>query len=1076
MKSRMLFKITSFFLMQIMLFGNIAIAADCFDCTSKNMVLRLQANHLSPRLHIENSTLSGLFVKGMPDPAPKEEIKQSLLEKLTAYAIRKEEENKDKGFFGQNIVSLMLKKRVQKIKKRAESFKIKNKQRKIAVQDIKKLRNLLNAKKSMMKTEMSEQFEQRINQLERLLDEVETYGDWEDLLALGSQLNKELYQYKALAKELSSLLGQAKPNNKSPRIKKRMRKKFVRPKEHNIKSSVIIEPQISQPEEQDDDVPEENTAISEPDIPANDILDKKIPEALEKTDRTMFIASARKPVLEKAMEKLIDAYNLDQDELPPETALKFKRQIEILKEDIESMGKGQFSALKHALRELENNFLQVVLLHKNNREQAKAKEKLMRAQRKNTAKQPAAKTIPQSSGTENKPFKKKDPFTQAVTLCQQEKIQLCSVDNVTTALRGQIELLEQVIDAKLKNTTELRHYNTTRMTDGLLVQLAYSETLDKIISNSHIIMELQGDHYELKCVKILNAGSKMLLRPVKNNGVFASDFPSDLRRAKFFYIPSTYSEDVQKKTLKKIISQLKGQDKSTGVKVLDYLLRIKAAVGDIENIEEFEESLAYTTDLDIFQKAAANLIVKTKFGLILGPFGTGKTRSLLAGAKNIILRNKKPVFIVAPQHKIANDITLLAGGCNIPVLRCGNKTDKFTSEIEEKYGRDSEIAQAEFIRKYKNLNTKDQDNGCLFVGTDLGASFDWLVKELRDPKSAVFFKDVTLIVDEAALINYPELITAVYMLRPDALILVGDHVQFSPYKLASQLPQKIMELFKKKITRKTMWRYHQSSFKELIPLPFNKVKLLMNYRNPWISVDFLQKWYQGILTLGSISKKRGDIIDEDTFLIEDTALWKKQYHDEFYMGTNSYCNKTEALWILKRIKCFLEKGYSADDLAIITCYDGQIRLISDFIDADGDISPEDAQILKDNTFTPIRFQGSEKKVILTSLVRSREFNEFSDNNYNGKKIDALFESEPEFAKAEALLVLLSRHKGKVSVIGNSQTLDSLTKRKYTKINMLYSSLFKYKDRIRACLEAQNVELDKGRSEFEQRCDFLQYSI
>ena len=1133
---KMLLKVTSFFLIQLLMLGSVAQTANGVVCLAKSVSFKAEEYNLSPRIYVDSMKLHDIFIKAVAakndqiiqasklfkstDNSTAKSVsikgdqnKQRFFKKVIAYALRKKQENQGKGFFKQDVVYLLLKRSVDKLEKRNKPYKVKDKQRKKFLRDISRLKTRLIFSRKWLKTDLWQQYEKKVNNLEKLLDAVQTHGDWDDLIALGTKLNKDVSKHGALARELNYLARKSnekktiKPRkitlkdpadpkeevlsretqdeiiaaalsdaNKLLRERKTKNKKTIKPRKITLKDPADPSEEVLPQETQNEII---DVAYIELIEPVNeDQLDQQSTHE-RKTEEfkggNLFTGSARKPILEKAIEKLIETYNLTQEDLPYEITLGFQLRIEQLQQSIVSMQKGQFSALKQELRTLENNLLQAVKQHKN--------AKAAALQRKRVVKKPknGNKARNRNNGTKaavnaKKQTKEKDLFAQAVTLYDPEKIKVRSIDEVIGELRGQTGILKQIIEAELQHTFELHCYNGRREVDEVVIQVNYSEALKKIEVGSDMVMELSGQYYELKCAQILNSGSKLILKPANKDGIFPHDFPSDIRGAKFFYIPNTHSEDLQKKVLKEIAIKISGEGQSTGIKVLDYFLRIKSTTQDIKNIKQLKESLVYTNGLDMFQKAAVNLIVKTRFGLILGPFGTGKTRVLLAGAKNLVLKSKKPVFIVAPQHKIADDITLKAGKCNIPVLRCGNKTNKFDPAIRDKYGRHSEIAQTEFIRRYKELNTGDEDNGCLFVGTNLGASFDWLVQELRNPDSAAFFKDVTLIVDEAALINYPELVTAIYILRPDALILVGDHVQFSPYKLVSRFSRQIMSIFERKIPQKAMWRYHNSSFKELISMPFNKVKLLINYRNPWISVDFLKKWYEGILTLQSISKKRGDIVDEDTFVIEDTSTWEKQSPEEFCPGTDSYCNKTEALWILKRIKYFLDKGYAANDIAIITYYDGQIRLITDFVDADGDISSADAQILKRNIFTPIRFQGAEKKIILSSLVRSKNLNNNSDGNYNGKNLNPLFISEPEFAKAEALLVLLSRHKGKLSLIGNRETLDALTKHRYKRINYFYSSLFSYKDKIKAYLDVQNIELAEKTEEDIRNYDFIRVAI
>ncbi|MFH1061386.1 MAG: AAA domain-containing protein [Candidatus Omnitrophota bacterium] len=1073
--NKLLFKTTIFVLIQLLVLGNIVIKTDSL-CLAADRFFLAEEHNLSPRINIDNVILNNMFINGFPvlEPANYQQdyIAQdsNLMNRITNYALRKKKENEGKGIFRQNPVYLMLKSRIDRIEKRGTPYNVKAKQRKELLKDVNRLKKLFGERIKWIKPGLAKEYDTQINELERLLDAVQTQGDWDDLVALGIKLNKALLKHGRLAKELAVFSGTRKKKKLPNSVEKKEKPKkpiTTAIQNQSEPAKEIQEESLPDPEQLKDEL-----AAAELEIPEPDVLKKYL--ELNAGQLPKFIlatGSRRKHVLEKAFEKLNEVYNLAYQDLPYEIAFAFQEKIDQLKQRIDAVQKGEFPALKQDLRALETDLVQAIA----DNNQAKAAAALRQIENIGIANPQNQDNQTPHVPKVKKPTEQVDSFAQAVTLYDPDKVKLRSLKDVINELQGQINLLDQIINAEMLNSMELPVYNARREADGLVIQINFSEALEKIEVGSDIIMDLRGKIYLFKCDKLLNSGGNLLLKPANKKGVFPDNFPQDISGGKFVYMPSTHSEDMQKKTLEAITNKIGGQNQSTGIKVLDYFLRIKSAARDIEEIDELKEAIAYTDGLDMFQKAAVNMIVKTKFGLILGPFGTGKTSVLLAGAKNIIFKNKKPVFIIAPQHKIADDITLKAGDCQIPVLRCGNNLSKFNPAVLNKYSRHSETGQIEFMRRYKQLNTSNEDNGCLFVGTDMGASFDWLINQLRDPESAAFLKDVTLIVDEAALINYPELITAIYMLRPDALILVGDHVQFSPYKLAARFSSRIMSSFRRNISKKAIYRYHISSFKELISMRFNKVNLLINYRNPWINVDLLQEWYKGVLNLQSISKQRGELIEEDTFVIEDTSTWEKQSFAEKYHYGNSFCNKTEALWILKRIKYFLAKGNIADDITIITYYNGQIRLISDLIDADGDISKADSLILKRNIFTPISFQGGENKILLASLVRS-EADTTGMGASSTKKSNPVFLSEPEFAKAEALLVLLSRHKGKLGVIGNRDTLDALTKHRYQRINYLYSCLFKHKDKIKACLNIQNIELTSNRAADISRHDFIQSAI
>ncbi|MCK4995059.1 MAG: hypothetical protein KAJ14_15100 [Candidatus Omnitrophica bacterium] len=129
------------------MFGNIAVAADGFISQDKNISFKTQLYNLSPRVHIDSSILTAIFVKGLPKSVLSDDTqddlnrKPGLLERVTKYALRKKRE--DKGFLSQNIGYLLFKRRVDRIENRGKDYKVKDKQRKKFLQDINRLRQLL---------------------------------------------------------------------------------------------------------------------------------------------------------------------------------------------------------------------------------------------------------------------------------------------------------------------------------------------------------------------------------------------------------------------------------------------------------------------------------------------------------------------------------------------------------------------------------------------------------------------------------------------------------------------------------------------------------------------------------------------------------------------------------------------------------------------------------------------------------------------------------------------------------------------------------------------------------------------
>jgi hypothetical protein len=381
-------------------------------------------------------------------------------------------------------------------------------------------------------------------------------------------------------------------------------------------------------------------------------------------------------------------------------------------------------------------------------------------------------------------------------------------------------------------------------------------------------VKLKSDCWlELRVVSVLN-GTKVV--------VFSDNTPLehiDFQGAQFFGVANTFSEERQKNALEAVRNAIELTG-SSGVDILDYVLGLKRIPRDVSR----DDLQQHCAGLDEFQSAAVNMIVKSRFGLIHGPFGSGKTRTVKEGIRKLILEEKKPVLALTQQHSNADDITLALGADErIPVLRFGNVPQRYEEEVRQRFARQNSNARYVFDKNFDQLNTvsdgsgRENGHGCLLTATLLGGSFDRILGDILAYKKKNTLEGLVVVVDEAGLINYPELVTALFLLQPDSLMLMGDHVQFSPYKLSGRLNRKEMIRISRsvRINKKVMWRYDASIFAELMRRSVNRVSLLKNYRNHWLFVELGRLFYS--VKLHSASRERRDPVSADTLEIIDTS-------------------------------------------------------------------------------------------------------------------------------------------------------------------------------------------------------------
>ncbi len=367
---------------------------------------------------------------------------------------------------------------------------------------------------------------------------------------------------------------------------------------------------------------------------------------------------------------------------------------------------------------------------------------------------------------------------------------------------------------------------------------------------SLIAVIVENNAYSLKVCKVQDV-NKIWLRPFQGKAeMFLKIPPEKFGKAMFILESNTQSEEAQKRALEEIEQKIR-KKRTTGNEGLNYLLQLKVPEKGTEVIDD-----------------VTTLMQKKEFGLIHGGVGTAKTTELLNGVEEIVLKQKKPVLIIAPQHVIADEITLRAAKMGMPVLRCGNVPERFSNEVRENFARQSKKAFTNFLKKFSEINSKEGEMGCLLTATTMGGSFDWLISMLKDPQSSVYLKDLTLVIDEAALINYPELITAVYLLNPRALFLAGDHIQYKPYKISAKLKKRedLRRLQDEmgNSYKTAVYRYERSIFEQLLQhaADYDVVRLTKNFRNHWIVVELIRNLIDddADLTLGQKEVLKENVI------------------------------------------------------------------------------------------------------------------------------------------------------------------------------------------------------------------------
>ena len=447
--------------------------------------------------------------------------------------------------------------------------------------------------------------------------------------------------------------------------------------------------------------------------------------------------------------------------------------------------------------------------------------------------------------------------------------------------------------------------------------------------------------------------------------------------------------------------------------------------------------------LNQFQKNAINNSLHTRnFFLIHGPFGTGKTKTLV----ELILqevKNKNNVLVTAESNAaVDNIVERLAKKGGIDITRLGHP-QKVSMEIIDqtliskiemhddyskiKKTKDELDKLFNDLKKYTQPTRKNRhglsDGQILSLANRNAGTMDISAKTIKSMaewnrissqiqrKNRIIHKteekiiediikksDVILttnssaavdeiegirfdvaIIDEASQTTIPSVLIPIS--KAKRFILAGDHKQLPPTVLSEDAKELEITLFERLIEK-------YPDKKQLLNIQFRMNEMLMKFPN--------LEFYSGQLlcddsiknsSLGVVRKK----LDMDSPLIFiDTSRYPKN-HETKLKYSKSYINNVEANLAVSIVDEYLNMGISESDIGVISPYSDQVSIIKNKCNVE--------------VKTVDGFQGREKGIIIISTVRS------NDKGNIGFLRDL-----------RRLNVAITRAKKKLIIIGNSKTL------------------------------------------------------
>ncbi len=476
-----------------------------------------------------------------------------------------------------------------------------------------------------------------------------------------------------------------------------------------------------------------------------------------------------------------------------------------------------------------------------------------------------------------------------------------------------------------------------------------------------------------------------------------------------------------------------------GRNALEYHLKLKDPKN--KSHERYVEFIDET--LNESQKTAVISSASTPdFFLVHGPFGTGKTRTLVEIIYQEVRQGRKVLATAESNTAVDNLLERVANNPKIRITRLGhpqrvskeNIQHTLAYKVEQHYLHDNiqsyynvideYIEERKFFTKpsqrYRRGLTDHQikqyasrNRGSRGVNADTIKSMArWLdynkkINEFYSKIEKLEFKiideiiedsDVIVstnsgaaldsikhikfdvaVIDEASQTTIPSVLIPIT--KAHRFILAGDHKQLPPTILSTKAYELEETLFESLIEK-----YPHKA--QLLNVQYRMNELLMKFPN--------SQFYDNQLNTDSSVKdiNLNDIVDcdEDVLTFIDTSNMDNS-QEERLQDSKSLINRLEAEICLELANRYVENGVSKDDIGIISPYADQIKLISDKTDVE--------------VKTVDGFQGREKEIIIISTVRC------NDNGEIGFLNDL-----------RRLNVAITRAKRKLIIVGNRDTLNS----------------------------------------------------
>lgn len=475
------------------------------------------------------------------------------------------------------------------------------------------------------------------------------------------------------------------------------------------------------------------------------------------------------------------------------------------------------------------------------------------------------------------------------------------------------------------------------------------------------------------------------------------------------------SDEIARQRMTSALSQARKADRGRAAQLRDVLIGDRPIkMSDIKPLECLDDGLN-----DSQKEAVQFALAASDIAVIHGPPGTGKTTTVIEVIRQAVARGEKVLACAASNMAVDNLLERLVRAGE-RAIRIGHPA-RVMAELQEhtldllvdahpdvaiarKLIRDAEKLQdkaARFTRAKPLPGARQQMRAeARELFADARRIEAQIAEHLLDSATIVCAtltgvdsqvlgaREFDLVViDEVAQAIEPA--CWIPLLRAGRIVLAGDHCQLPPTIVSNQaareglaisLMERLLKDLGTGISRRltTQYRMHDA---------------IMGFSS--------EAFYESTLVadesvvghlLTDIPNVQPVPLTSHPLSFIDTA--GAGYDEELEPEGESRRNPQEGELVARQVQLLIEAGISPRDIAVITPYSAQVRLLRDKIDSDGlEIDTVDG------------FQGREKEAVVISLVRSNATNEIGF-----------------LADTRRMNVALTRARRKLIVIGDSATI------------------------------------------------------